>query len=132
MHALSVSNVSKSFKLDNGSLFKAVKNVSLQVEKGQIYGLLGPNGAGKSTLINMISGVLLPDEGTIKLFGLDVVKDSHEVKKMLGIVPQEIVVEPAFTVREVLYYFSGMYGVPVKDREKRIVVDKENEFKGVR
>ena len=118
--ALEVNKVVRTFKKENGDKFNAVDGVSFDINEGQIYGLLGPNGAGKSTLINMISGVLLPTHGHIELFGIDIVKDALKAKKMLGVVPQEIVVEPAFTVREVLYYFSGMYGVPIHERNKRI------------
>lgn len=120
MYPLHIKNVSKIFKNAKGQEFCAVDNVSLDIEPGKIYGLLGPNGAGKSTLINMISGILKPDAGTIDVFNIDVVKETDKSKKMIGVVPQEIVVEMAFTVKEVLYYFAGMYGVSREDREKRI------------
>ena len=120
MMPLRVNTVSKIFKNSKGEDFKAVDAVSLSIEPGKIYGLLGPNGAGKSTLINMISGVLLPTSGSIEVFGLDVVKEKNKTKQMIGVVPQEIVVEMAFTVEEVLYYFAGMYGVPRKERKARI------------
>lgn len=120
MIPLHVQNVSKFFKNSKGQEFKAVDNISLDIEPGKIYGLLGPNGAGKSTLINMISGILLPDAGNINVFGLDVIKETDQTKKMIGVVPQEIVVEMAFTVKEVLYYFAGMYGVTREEREVRI------------
>jgi ABC-2 type transport system ATP-binding protein len=118
--ALKITDVKKNFKRENGEMIKAVDGVSLKIEKGQIYGLLGPNGAGKSTLIHMISGILVPDHGSIHIDGLDIVKNTEKAKKILGVVPQEVVVEPAFSVEEVLYYFSGMYGVPTKDRPGRI------------
>ncbi len=120
MMPLQVNNVTKIFKNSKGQEFKAVDGVSLDIEPGKIFGLLGPNGAGKSTLINMISGILVPNSGSIKVFGLDVVKDSNKTKQLIGVVPQEIVVEMAFTVEEVLYYFSGMYGVPRGERKQRI------------
>ncbi len=120
MLPLRINNVSKIFKNPKGQEFKAVDGVSLDIEPGKIYGLLGPNGAGKSTLINMISGLLLPNQGSIELFGLDVVKESNKTKQLIGVVPQEIVMEMAFTVEEVLYYFSGMYGVPRGERKARI------------
>lgn len=118
--ALAVHNVTKIFQKTNGKPLKAVDEVNLIIKPGQIYGLLGLNGAGKSTLINMISGILLPNSGDIRLFDFDVVRESEEAKKILGIVSQEIVMEPAFTVQEVLYYFSGMYGVPPGERSSRI------------
>jgi ABC-2 type transport system ATP-binding protein len=120
MLPLRVNNVTKTFKNSKGQEFKAVDGVSLDIEPGKIFGLLGPNGAGKSTLINMISGILLPNAGEIEVFGLNVVKEKEKTKQLIGVVPQEIVVEMAFTVEEVLYYFSGMYGVPRGERKSRI------------
>lgn len=122
MHALTVENASKTYKSPPRPPLKAVDNLSLHIPEGQIYGLLGPNGAGKSTLISMICGALKPDPetGRIQIFDKDVVKETDQAKQLLGIVPQEIIVEPAFTVEEVLYYFSGMYGVPQAERRKRI------------
>ena len=120
MLPLRINNVTKIFKNSKGEDFKAVDNVSLEIEAGKIYGLLGPNGAGKSTLINMISGILRSTDGKIEVFGLDVAKEANHTKQMIGIVPQEIVVEMAFTVEEVLYYFGGMYGVSRADRKIRI------------
>ncbi len=117
---LIVKDVNKIFVNSKGENFKAVNNLSLSIQPGQVYGLLGPNGAGKSTLINMISGIITPDQGTIEVFGLDVAKNTEAAKKLLGVVPQEIVVEMAFTVEEVLYYFCGMYGVPKSERKERI------------
>lgn len=120
MLPLKINNVTKVFKNPKGENFKAVDGVSLDIEAGKIHGLLGPNGAGKSTLINMISGILLPTEGSVDVFGLNVIKDPNKTKQLIGVVPQEIVMEMAFTVEEVLYYFSGMYGVPRSERKERI------------
>lgn len=120
MQALTLQHINKSFTLANKSKIEAVRDVSLTIEPGSIHGLLGPNGAGKSTLISMVSGMVTPDTGSITLFGEDVVAHPERTKAFLGIVPQEIVVEMAFTVKEVLYYFSGMYGVPAAQRETRI------------
>lgn len=121
MDALLVQEASKTF-VQNGQPFQAVKQVSLRIEAGQIYGLLGPNGAGKSTLIGMICGSVKPDPSTqnISIFGHNVVSEKEAAKRILGVVPQEITIEPAFTVEEVLYFFSGMYGVPTAMRKKRI------------
>lgn len=120
MSALAVTDVGKTFVSPSGNTIQAVNQVIFQVREGAIHGLLGPNGAGKSTLINMISGVFPPSSGTIQLFGEDVVNHPVQAKKLLGVVPQEVVVEMAFTVEEVLYYFAGMYGVPLSQRSKRI------------
>lgn len=122
MKALLVERASKTYQTQQKQAFKAVDGIDLTIEQGQIYGLLGPNGAGKSTLIGMISGSVRPDASTgdISIFGHSVLRDKEAAKRLLGIVPQEVVVEPAFTVEEVLYYFSGMYGVPVRERKSRI------------
>ncbi len=121
MSALSVKNVSKVYPpRPGGQPIKALDNVSLEVREGSIHGLLGPNGAGKSTLISLLSGISRITEGSIEIFGVDVEKNTNDAKQLLGIVPQEMVVEFAFTVEEVLYYFSGMYGVPASERKERI------------
>lgn len=119
MRPLEINQVRREFDTPKGKI-TAVDTVSLAIEEGSVHGLLGPNGAGKSTLISMVSGILAPTEGTIRVFGHDVVRDTVAAKTLLGVVPQELVVEMAFTVREVLYYFCGMYGVPVRERNARI------------
>ncbi len=126
MNALSIKNISKVFQTPQKKDFTAVDNVSLEIAPGTIHGLLGPNGAGKTTLISMISGILLPTSGSIEIFGTDVVNDTEKAKQMLGVVPQELVVEMAFTVEEVLHYFSGMYGVPLSERKTRIAAALED------
>lgn len=122
MDALNTQHVHKTYHSPKRPALKAVDDISLHIPAGQIYGLLGPNGAGKSTLIQLISGSLKPDpeSGPIEIFGRNVVKEPEQAKRLLGVVPQEIVVEPAFTVEEVLYYFSGMYGVSRSERRRRI------------
>jgi ABC-2 type transport system ATP-binding protein len=120
MIPLQVAKVSKTFHPPKRPAVEALKEVSLKIEAGKIHGLLGPNGAGKSTLISMISGMLMPDTGSIEVFGIDIVKDPIQAKKLMGVVPQEVTYEMAFTVREVLYYFCGMYGVPAGERNARI------------
>ena len=101
MSSLTVNKVTKRFKTPQGKELIAVNGISLAIEPGTIHGLLGPNGAGKSTLINMISGILVPDEGAIEIFGVDVVREPEKAKLLLGVVPQEIVVEMAFTCEEI-------------------------------
>lgn len=120
MEALRIQHVSKQFEQKNKAPLIAVNDVSFSVEEGKIHGLLGPNGAGKSTLISMVSGATKATTGDIEIFGHNVQTESETAKQLLGIVPQEVVVEMAFTVREVLYYFSGMYGVSIAERNKRI------------
>ena len=117
--ALAITHVSKSYH-DKKNHVLANENISLTIRPGQIYGLLGPNGAGKSTLISLLSGQHIPDSGTIELFGINVVTHPARAKRLLGLVPQEIVTEPAFTVYEVLYYTAGLHEVPMADRQSRI------------
>lgn len=120
MNPLVIQHVSKIYKTPKKEDFLAVDDISLTITPGSIHGLLGPNGAGKSTLISLIAGMNTPTSGAITLFGTDVVKKPEAAKGLIGVVPQEVVVEMAFTVQEVLYYFSGMYGVPQAERQTRI------------
>lgn len=120
MQSLIVSSVSKKFIVPKKDPLVAVDDVSFAVEAGAIHGLLGPNGAGKSTLISMISAMQHPDMGTITVCGFDTKTDPTLVKNVLGVVPQEVVIEMAFTVEEVLYYYAGMFGVPERERGARI------------
>jgi ABC-2 type transport system ATP-binding protein len=85
--------------------------VSLAVEEGEFFGLLGPNGAGKTTLINVIAGLVRADSGAARVMGADVVADYRRARRMLGVVPQELVFDPFFTVRETLRLQSGYFGI---------------------
>jgi ABC-2 type transport system ATP-binding protein len=120
MEPLVIKHLEKTYALPNGKMLRAVDDVSLRIAPGTIHGLLGPNGAGKSTIIGMIAGMTLPTSGTISVFDVDVIANPNQAKALIGIVPQEVTVEMAFTVEEVLYYFSGMYGVPAAERSARI------------
>jgi ABC-2 type transport system ATP-binding protein len=85
--------------------------VSLAVEQGEFFGLLGPNGAGKTTLINIIAGLARATAGSVSVMGADVAADYRRARRMLGVVPQELVFDPFFTVRETLRLQSGYYGI---------------------
>jgi ABC-2 type transport system ATP-binding protein len=104
-NAVSIQGVHKHF----GSLH-ALNDVSLNVPQGSFFGLLGPNGAGKSTLINIMSGLMQADAGTVSVMGHDVVGAYRQARHALGVVPQELVYDPFFTVREVLRLQSGYFG----------------------
>lgn len=108
--AVSIIDVVKHF----GSL-KALAGVSLEIEQGEFFGLLGPNGAGKTTLISSLAGLLRPDSGSLKVMGHDVVKDFREARRLLGVVPQELVFDPFFNVRETLRIQSGYFGIRKND-----------------
>lgn len=97
----------------------AVDHLSLQVKKGEIYGLLGPNGAGKSTIIQMIVGLLKLDGGTIELDGYSVQRDPLEVKRRIGIVPQDIAIYENITARKNVLFFAKLYGLKGELLQKR-------------
>jgi ABC-2 type transport system ATP-binding protein len=90
---------------------RALAGVSLEVRQGEFFGLLGPNGAGKTTLISALGGLARADTGTLAVMGHDVVRDYREARRAVGIVPQEIVFDPFFTVRETLEIQSGYFGL---------------------
>lgn len=89
--------------------------MSLRIEQGEFFGLLGPNGAGKTTLINLLAGLALPDGGRLSVLGHDVVKEYRASRRLLGMVPQELVFDPFFTVRETLRLQSGFFGLRHND-----------------
>jgi ABC-2 type transport system ATP-binding protein len=90
---------------------RALDGVSLTVEQGEFFALLGPNGAGKTTLISALGGLVRPDSGSLRVLGRDVAAHYREARRLLGIVPQEIVFDPFFTVRETLELQSGYFGL---------------------
>ncbi len=108
--AVDASQVCKRF----GSL-QAVDHVSLRIAEGEFFGLLGPNGAGKTTLINLLSGLARPDAGRLAILGKDVVTQYRDSRRLLGVVPQELVFDPFFTVRETLRLQSGYFGLRRND-----------------
>src|SRR5436853_3745145 len=89
---------------------QALAGVDLAVEQGEFFGLLGPNGAGKTTLISIIAGLTRTDRGTVKVLGHDVVGEFRQARRSLGVVPQELVFDPFFSVRETLEFQAGYFG----------------------
>ena len=108
--AVSIVDVVKHF----GAL-KALAGVSLEIGQGEFFGLLGPNGAGKTTLISCLAGLVRPDSGRLSVLGHDVTKDFREARRNLGVVPQELVFDPFFNVRETLRIQSGYFGIRKND-----------------
>jgi ABC-2 type transport system ATP-binding protein len=111
MAAIQITNVEKRYKT-----LQALDGVSLTIEEGEFFGLLGPNGAGKTTLISIIAGLNRADSGSVTIHGHDVVRDYREARKRLGVVPQELVFDPFFTVRETLRMQSGYFGLKNNDQ----------------
>jgi len=103
---ISINGLSKVY--DNG--FKALKNVSLKVKKGEILAMLGPNGAGKTTLISIICGIVKPSSGTVTIDQFDIIKNYRETRSRIGMVPQELNLESFETVFDTVSYSRGLYG----------------------
>ena len=99
---------------------EAVKGISLQVARGEVFGLLGPNGAGKTTTISMLTGLLEPTSGTVTVDGMNVKKHTNEVKAKLGLVPQELALYPTLSARQNLLFFGRIYGLKGKELQQRV------------
>ena len=129
--AIEVRGVTKSY----GSV-QALRGISLSVPQGELFGLLGPNGAGKSTLINVLTGLVRRNAGEVRIFGYDVERDYRITRSLLGAVPQELVYDHFFTVRQTLKIQSGYYGVTgngpwIEELLERLEL-KEHEKKTIR
>ena len=114
MPAVSFQSISKTYRTPKG-VFRALNDVSLDIEEGEFFGLLGPNGAGKTTLISILAGLARADSGKVLVQGSDVQADYAQARRKLGIVPQELVFDPFFNVREALRFQSGYFGVKNND-----------------
>jgi ABC-2 type transport system ATP-binding protein len=110
MPAVSFQNVSKTYITPRGE-FQALKGVTFDIEPGEFFGLLGPNGAGKTTLISILAGLSRASGGHVTVHGADVQTDFAQARRRLGVVPQELVFDPFFTVREALRFQSGYFGI---------------------
>jgi ABC-2 type transport system ATP-binding protein len=118
MPAISFQSVSKTFPAGRGGTgepLKALDNVSFDIEEGEFFGLLGPNGAGKTTLISILAGLARASQGRVLVQGHDVQRDFAQARRRLGVVPQELVFDPFFNVREALRFQSGYFGVKHND-----------------
>ena len=116
---LSVKNLNKTYN----KKIHALKNLNLEVKEGEIFGLLGPNGAGKSTFINILAGLVTKTSGDVDVWGFNMDKNPRQVRASLGIVPQEINVDPFFTPKKLLELQAGLYGVKKKDRITDTILD---------
>ena len=113
---LSVKNLNKTYIKNGSKKIEALNNLNLEVKEGEIFGLLGPNGAGKSTFINILAGLVLKSSGEINVWGFDIDKNPRQVRASIGIVPQELNLDPFFNPRKLLDLQAGLYGVKKEDR----------------
>ena len=115
-NVVDVKNLKKTYSKKGANLVEALKSLNLEVKQGEIFGLLGPNGAGKSTFINILGGSVLKSEGTVNVWGFDLDKNPRQARASIGIVPQEVNVDPFFSPKNLLELQAGLYGVKKKDR----------------
>ena len=114
--ALDISHLRKVYR--SGTV--AVEDVSLTIQEGDFFGFLGPNGAGKSTTIHCITGISTHTSGTIKIFGVDAVKDYRQARKLVGLSPQEFNVDPFANARNIVDWMGGYFGMHAAARKKRV------------
>ena len=115
-NVVDVKKLKKTYSKNGTNVVEALKSLNLEVKEGEIFGLLGPNGAGKSTFINILGGSVIKSEGTVNVWGFDLDKNPRQARASIGIVPQEVNVDPFFKPRDLLELQAGLYGVKKKDR----------------
>ena len=115
-NALKVEKLTKIYSQKSSNLIKALNNLNLEVKEGEIFGLLGPNGAGKTTFLNILAGTVIKNSGTVNVWGYDLDKNPRQVRSSIGIVPQEVNLDPFFSPKNLLELQAGLYGIPKKDR----------------
>ncbi len=122
IYSIDAKEVNKTFKKKLKETI-ALKNFNIQIKKGSIHGLLGPNGAGKSTFINILGGLVKKDKGNIKICGLDIDTETKKSKFKIGIVPQELNIDPFFTPYELLELQAGLYGIKKNNRKTLEIIN---------
>ncbi len=123
-YAIDIQGLEKTYQSKKkGEAKHALKGVNLQVPRGAFFGLLGPNGAGKSTLINIMAGLTIKSGGTVKICGHDIESDTRNARLSIGVVPQELVIDTFFTVRQALEITAGYYGIPKAERRTQEIID---------
>ena len=120
--AISVENLKKIYSSNTPNQKVALHDISLSIKRGSIFGLLGPNGAGKSTFINILADLVRKTSGNISVMGYDHEKNLKKVKGLMGIVPQELNIDPFFSPYELLEIQAGLYGIPKKNRKTESIL----------
>ena len=121
--AVDVVDLAKTYRgKRNGEPVAALSKVSLQVPVGAFFGLLGPNGAGKSTLINILAGLVVRSSGEARVWGFDIDRQMRAARRAIGVVPQELNLDPFFTPREAMEVQAGLYGVPKSERRTEVIL----------
>ena len=115
-NVVSVRNLNKVYSRKSSNSIHAINNLNLDVQEGEIFGLLGPNGAGKTTFINVLAGTVIKTSGEVNAWGFDLDTNPRQVRASIGIVPQEVNLDPFFSPRKLLELQAGLYGVKKKDR----------------
>ena len=113
-NALKVEKLTKIYSEKSSKEIRALNNLNLEVKEGEIFGLLGPNGAGKTTFLNILAGTVIKNSGKVNVRGYDLDQNPRQVKSSIGIVPQEVNVDPFFSPRKLLELQAGMYGIKKK------------------
>jgi ABC-2 type transport system ATP-binding protein len=122
--AIRISNLKKTYRdRKSGSEKVALKGIDLEIPRGSFFGLLGPNGAGKSTLINIMAGTVVKTSGTVSIMGHDIDTATRAAKLSIGVVPQELILDTFFTVRQALEITAGYYGIPKAKRRTDEIIE---------
>lgn len=122
--AIQITNLHKTYSGSKGAPAKeALKGINLAIPRGSIFGLLGPNGAGKSTLINILAGLVLKSSGTVSIWGFDQDVNPRQSRASIGVMPQELNLDPFFSPREALDVQAGLYGVPKVERRSDEILE---------
>lgn len=122
--AIEVEGLTKTYKAIGKSGPKlALDDISLTIPRGSLFGLLGPNGAGKSTFINILAGLVVKSAGRASIWGIDIDKEPRNAKAAIGVVPQELNIDPFFSPKELLEIHAGMYGVPKAERRTKEILE---------
>jgi len=121
-NALKIEKLTKIYSKKSSNEIKALNNLNLEVKEGEIFGLLGPNGAGKTTFLNILAGTVIKNSGNVNVWGYDLDKNPRQVRSSIGIVPQEVNLDPFFNPKSLLELQAGLYGIPKKDRITDIIL----------